>query len=109
MLTTNLITHGLLIKFDSNFLLIPRHEVGGNYRNVLSVCLYVCNIRVRVITYLYIDVLLYNVIQLCHIIMCSDLDPGLYLKGQGHTIYLKIESTHACVWAITYLCIDGFP
>jgi len=47
----------------------------------LSVCLYVCNIRVRVITYLNIDVLLYNVIQLCHIIMCSDLDPGIYLKG----------------------------
>jgi len=38
--------------------------------------------------------------------MCSDLDPDIYLKGQGHTIHL---STNARVCAITYVCIDGLP
>ena len=32
--------------------------------------------------------------------MCSDLDPGPYLKGQRHMGRVR---------AITYLCIDGIP
>ena len=37
--------------------------------------------------------------------MCSDLDLGPYLKGQGHTF--KGQSTHARVQSITYLYIEA--
>ena len=39
--------------------------------------------------------------------MCGDLDSCSYLNGQGHTIYLKVKSTHARVCSIAFLCIDG--
>ena len=38
--------------------------------------------------------------------MCTDLDPGPYLKSQGHLRHLKVKSTHALVCTITYLCIE---
>ena len=40
--------------------------------------------------------------------MCSDHDPGPYLKGQGHMRHLKVR-VHMLVSAliITYLCIKA--
>jgi len=38
--------------------------------------------------------------------MCSDLDPGPYLKCQGYTRHLKVSVHMVCVGALTFLCID---
>ena len=63
------------------------------------------------VTYLCIDGLPFNLVQ--HVVfietMCSDLDLCQYLKDQGHIRHLKVQSTHACVCSITFVCIDEIP
>ena len=41
--------------------------------------------------------------------MCSDLEPGPYLKGQYHTGQLKVRVHMLVPSVITYSCIDGIP
>ena len=68
-------------------------EWGGDYRNALrpSVCPSV-TFRVRSITYVRIDGLPSNFVQIYLTeTMYNDLDSDPYLKGQGHTIHLKVR------------------
>ena len=67
--------------------------------------------RVRSITYVCIDGLPSNLVQMLSSFetMCSDLDSDPYLKVQGHTRHLKIRLHNDFVCAITYVCIDGLP